>query len=124
MMWFGFQVLAAGSQMSRYCQAQWIDLKTPVNQVSCGTECLEEVLAPAVAKLELVTLCTLTVLEREKHEPFLLIFDTSSKLFTILTVLCVMLRFCQGGYVLPWFVGLSVCQQDYSKSYGLIFPKN
>lgn len=65
-----FQMADVGSQTSRLCPAQWIDLKTAVNQVECGTEYSEAVWAQVAAKLAPVTRCTLMGLERGKREPF------------------------------------------------------
>ena len=85
-MWFDCQVSDVGSQTSRQHLAQWTGLKTPVNQVTCGTECMAAVLGRAAARSALVTLYTLTDLEQEKHERFHLIYDISSKPFTKLSV--------------------------------------
>jgi len=86
-MWFDCQVSDVGSQTSRQYLVQWTDLKTPVNQVTCGTEYMAAVLGRAAARSALVTLCTLMDLEREKHELFHLIYGISSKPFAILTMI-------------------------------------
>jgi len=106
-MLFGFQVPDVGSRTSLRCPAQWIGLKTPVNQVTCGTEYLEAVLARVVVRSARETLCTSMDLEREKHELSRSIFNISSKRFTKLAMIFSSAE--EVMFFIGLFVGLSVC---------------